>query len=908
MTNETMNNIVGSRWWKFDFHAHSPASLDYKQKDVSPRDWLLGHIAHGIECIAVTDHNTSGWIDCLKQEAQQLRDEGHTIHLFPGVEISTQGNVHVLAIFDPSADAQHVATAIGAAGYTGTYGDSDTDGSQSPEHVVKTITENLNGVAIPAHIELEGSGVCKLGSKSVLRVCKAADAVEVVFPDKPQMSTFRSTGLSLPQIIGSDSHAPNENGRAYTWVKMSSPTIDGLKLALLDGNTCIRRSDEDFTPNTLPLSYLKELTVSNTKYCGRGKPFSVKFNPWLNSIVGSRGSGKSTLAEFIRIALNKTGDILHLDEANEIRRNFERFFKVAQDRNDYGVLLNNSQVECVVAKNNIDYKISWGQDQQATIYREENGQWLPELGDIQTRFPVSIYSQKQIFDMAKDPNTLLAIIDNSSEVDFRAWQTHWDELKNQFTQLRTAELGFLSKVGNLNTLKGQISDVNAKIAHIEASGHAQILQNYNGLYNQKNYASGAIAHMSNDLQTITNSIQNSIGFASTNIIDQVKSDPVLAQSLQQAAQKIEHWKLNATKELEKITSELMSLGQNVENSNLSQLCNDAYSKYSQLVTSMQQQGIKEPSEYNILVKERIALNTKVTDIAAAEQQLATTREEIGKSYQSLIAWRKELTKRRENFVNKYISPHQDLKIKIGQLQHSEHLEQSFRELINRVDNAFTSDLMDEDKKQGILYALRTQISQKNASEADSCYELLHTFKLDVFNHRTSKANIFGCTIGKRFSSVIEQLDNSSLDKLWTWFPEDNLSVEFHDGRRFKPLSQGSAGQKAAAVLSFLLSYGDEPLIVDQPEDDLDNALISKLVITKLHDIKPKRQFLIITHNPNIVVNGDSELVIVLEDKGNITLSATGGLQELSVRQEVCEIMEGGKEALEKRYKRMKYNS
>lgn len=216
--------------------------------------------------------------------------------------------------------------------------------------------------------------------------------------------------------------------------------------------------------------------------------------------------------------------------------------------------------------------------------------------------------------------------------------------------------------------------------------------------------------------------------------------------------------------------------------------------------------------------------------------------------------------------------------------------------------------MDEDKKQGILYILRTQISQADASQANSSYDLLHQFKLDIFNHHRSKTNILGCTIGKRLSSVLEQLDNPSLDKLWTWFPEDNLSVEFHDGRRFKPLSQGSAGQKAAAVLSFLLSYGDEPLIVDQPEDDLDNALISKLVITKLHDIKPKRQFLIITHNPNIVVNGDSELVIVLEDRGNITLSATGGLQELPVRQEVCEIMEGGKEALEKRYKRMKYNS
>lgn len=904
-----MNNIVGSRWWKFDLHAHSPASLDYKQRNISPRDWLLGHIEHGIECIAVTDHNTAGWIGALQQEAQQLRTEGHSIHLFPGVELSTQGNVHVLAIFDPSVDAQHVSTAIGVAGYTGTYGDSDTDGSQSPEQVVKAITENLNGVAIPAHIELEGSGVCKLGSKSVLRVCKAADAVEVVYPEKPLMSIFRSTELSLPQVIGSDSHAPNENGRAFTWVKMSSPTIDGLKLALLDGNTCIRRSDENFTPNTLPSTYLKELIVSNTKYCGRGKPFSIKFNPWLNSIIGSRGSGKSTLAEFIRIALNKTGDIFQLNESNEIRRNFERFSRVAQNRNDYGVLLNDSQIQCIVTKNNMDYRISWDQThQQATIHRKDNEQWVPELGDIQTRFPVSIFSQKQIFDMAKDPNTLLTIIDNSPEVSIQAWQTHWDELKNQFIQLRISELGIINKVANLNTIKGQLADVNAKITHIEASGHAQILQRYNNLYHQKNHVSNALKLMDNEINTITNSIQTSTDLISGSVGDEVKDDPILARSLQQTARKIEDWKRSATQELSLITSELTLLNDAVEKSNLSQLCTGAYNQYSQLVTSMQQQGIKEPSEYNLLVKERFALNGKIEEIDSANKQLIIIREQIKNSYHNLIEWRKELTKRRDAFVNQYISPHRDLKITIGQLQHSEHLELSFRELINRVDGAFASDLMDEDKQQGILYALKSIMAEAEKQQVGSSYERLHQFKLDVFNHHTSKTNILNCTIGKRLSSVIEQLDSSSLDRLWSWFPEDNLSVEFYDGHRFKPLNQGSAGQKAATVLSFLLSYGDEPLIVDQPEDDLDNALISKLVITKLHDIKPKRQFLIITHNPNIVVNGDSELVIVLEDKGNIALLAAGGLQELSVRQEVCEIMEGGKEALEKRYKRMKYNS
>ncbi|HBT4641470.1 TPA: hypothetical protein MB271_005180, partial [Klebsiella pneumoniae] len=125
------------------------------------------------------------------------------------------------------------------------------------------------------------------------------------------------------------------------------------------------------------------------------------------------------------------------------------------------------------------------------------------------------------------------------------------------------------------------------------------------------------------------------------------------------------------------------------------------------------------------------------------------------------------------------------------------------------------------------------------------------------------------------------------------------------GRRFKDLSQGSAGQKAATVLAFLLSYGDDPIILDQPEDDLDNQLVYELIVRKIKESKNKRQIIIITHNPNIVVNGDSELVVSLSQQtGTTDFLSLGGLQDRDVRQTICDIMEGGRDAFSQRYRRI----
>ena len=89
-----------------------------------------------------------------------------------------------------------------------------------------------------------------------------------------------------------------------------------------------------------------------------------------------------------------------------------------------------------------------------------------------------------------------------------------------------------------------------------------------------------------------------------------------------------------------------------------------------------------------------------------------------------------------------------------------------------------------------------------------------------------------------------------------------MKVTFGSNRQ--RIEQGSPGQKTAALLAFILSYGDEPLLLDQPEDDLDNELIYDLIVQQLRKTKGKRQVIVVTHNANIVVNGDAEMVFPLE--------------------------------------------
>ncbi len=122
--------------------------------------------------------------------------------------------------------------------------------------------------------------------------------------------------------------------------------------------------------------------------------------------------------------------------------------------------------------------------------------------------------------------------------------------------------------------------------------------------------------------------------------------------------------------------------------------------------------------------------------------------------------------------------------------------------------------------------------------------------------------------------------------------------EFYVELNGKPIKNCSPGQRCSAMLPIVTLTSNAPIIIDQPEDNLDNRLVSKAIFRILSKLKETRQIIVATHNPNILVSGDTEQAIVLRDTGEI--EKYGSIDEPSIIKNVVELMEGGKEAFERR--------
>lgn len=135
---------------------------------------------------------------------------------------------------------------------------------------------------------------------------------------------------------------------------------------------------------------------------------------------------------------------------------------------------------------------------------------------------------------------------------------------------------------------------------------------------------------------------------------------------------------------------------------------------------------------------------------------------------------------------------------------------------------------------------------------------------------------------------------------------DRYQIQWVEDGEPKDIDKLSGGRKVAVLLSLLLQSDDPtPLVVDQPEDELDNRFLNDTIIPALHRLKGRRQVIFATHNANIVVNGDADQVIALEaDAHHGRVYAAGAIEEPAVRQAILRTLDGGEEAFELR--RAKY--
>lgn len=924
----------GSRWWKFDFHTHTPASNDYGKgrdqaslRDISPRDWLLDFMRAGVDCVAVTDHNTGGWIDPLKQAIAELRTERppdfRELHLFPGVEITANGNVHILAILGMDKGTADVDTLLGSIGRRSDPGSSELASDSSPIEVIQAIHQQ-GYIPILAHVDDERTGAWKLGGSTLKPILELSSliAIEVVDIENNKPELYLQRGLSLAEVLGSDSHHPEGQNRDrypgshYTWIKVANPpSLEGVRLALVDGQRfSIRRSDDtgNFDPYKLPDFFVKEIEISEARYMGRGEPAKVQFNPWLNAIIGGRGTGKSTIIHSMRLVSRRENELNNLAD-REPSLAFNRFNRSPKDSKDEGGLSESTQITWSITRAGVDYRVRWSSlGNDITVKENLSGHWKPS--DIQAvtpeRFPIRIFSQGQIAELAGDnPEALLHIIDEAAGTttylkDLRAARLEFEETQARIRNLK-------ERLNSKDGLMIELQDTKNKLDKFEKARHAKVLKNYQNRSRQKRELDRQFS-ATRDIAARIEDIVKSLHLEDLpeDLFDMgLKEDKEILSiigSLSKAVSTAAHELQTSADSLYKKVEQLLS---SLASSAWQQAVNYATDGHTELVEQLKSEGISDPSEYGTLVQDRQRIDNEIKNLDSLYEEYENAKKRSQSQLDRMQQIRKMITTTRENFLDNVLVQNRFVRILTIPYGHEPHaIERSLRNALNVPDDRFSIDILTDNGngKKGIVMDLLKGLN-KVPKQRSARFE----YNINVFKGRIREACLGNGDFHKPFNNYLKrEYDNhpAFLNNILTWFPEDGLRVEYSpkgDGKNFKPILQASAGQRSAAMLAFLLSYGDEPLILDQPEDDLDNSLIYDLVVRQIRENKLNRQIIVVTHNPNVVVNGDSEMLHALDFVDDQCLIVkSGSLQKDDIRQEICQIMEGGREAFERRYQRL----
>ena len=924
----------GSRWWKFDFHTHTPASADTPwargNLEISPEDWLLKYMAAGIDCVAVTDHNSGAWLDGLKAAYGQMKQQADNgtppdgfreLTLFPGVEISVNGGFHLLAIFDPEATTRTVSDLLAAVRYQGTDGDSDEVTQASPADVVQAVLD-ASGIPIPAHSDQDkgllrvnpGTRECALDPHTVRQVMDIEGllAVEWVDTALPVPASVEKESNRLAKVLGSDCHSFRGSGvpgSRFTWIKMaSSPlagrrlTLEGLRLALLDGNgVSVRRSDEGaFEPFETPTHFVTGIRIDSARFMGNGSAERLDFTPYYNALIGGRGTGKSTVVHAMRMAYRRDEELRRLGEKTEPYRHFAGFTEPAKGRDGDGALRDNTEICVDLMRDGAVHRLRWHRDGQGAVVedQDESGEWRASASQAVTaeRFPIRLFSQGQIAAMAGEGRqALLDVIDEAAEVG---------DLHRAFVEAKRA---YFSQRARLRELDGRLegrpeyerklADMNRKLEALAQSHHAEVLKAHQRAMRQRR-----------EVDTTLEQVQGIPGRIESLAQDLLLDDWPEGTFDPAADQDAIAWRAEAERVLSETREALAqaahvlaekaeTLGADGRLADWRRRADQAQSDYETLQAALAEQGVGDPQAFGRVVQERQHLEGQLKQLEQLQKDRESHEADNQAQWERVLDARKAITRARERFVSATLAANDFVRMKvIGFGFEGRSVERSLRELIDVQDERFENDILrfDGGEPAGGL-ALELAV----ADDRDVVLK-------DVKRRLIAADKGFGGRFRNYLQRKLEKPEFA--DHVRCWFPDDDLRIEYSragDGRDWSAITQGSQGQRSAALLAFLLAFGDEPLVLDQPEDDLDNHLIYELIVRQIRENKRRRQLIIVTHNPNVVVNGDAEMVHAFDFRGGqCRVEEHGALQEKGVREEVCRVMEGGREAFARRWARL----
>ena len=829
----------------------------------------------GIEVIGVTDHYR---FDESKGLVKAARDAG--LFAFSGFEAVTKDGVHFLCLFDPDKD-DRLERYIGECGVHDTKAASPTGSLDCTELLAKA--KEWGSIFVAAHVAASGGLLRKLNGQPRANAWKsphllacalagtisaAPDEIRPILQNK-DVEHKRSRIVAV--VNASDVNDPEDlkKGRASCFIKMSSVSVEALRQAFLDPESRIR-----FNSDPQPEQHAEFLAV--TWEGGFLGDTSVHFNGNLNVLVGGRGTGKSTMIESMRYALGlePLGE-----EARKAHEGVIRFVLRSGTKISLLVRSHKPSERCYTIERSVP---------NPPIVKDDAGEVLT-LSPRDVMPDVEVFGQHEISELTKSREKMTLLLERFVDRD-TTLSGRKSKLRLELERSRSRILEVRREMQALDERLAALPGLEETQNRFQEAGLEERLKEKSLLIREERVFASAGERL-DPVRALHGELVGMLpldaAFVSPRALEGLPNAEILAEiggGLGTLSTKLK----GAADELMKALAEADSTVAGT-NARWDAKRKTAEETYEDLLRELHKSKIdgaefirlrKQIEELRPLKEKEESLRRDLASHDAHRRKLLSEWEDTKASeYREFQGAAKKVSRKLRDLV----------RAEVTMAGNREPLEQLLREVGGNLSAALDR-----------LHALE-QISLPDL--AQRCREgkeaLMKNYSFPAGSaDRISQA-------GLDLFMRIEELDLPATTKI-----ELNTAPD-GDPPTWQTLEALSTGQKATAVLLLLLLESEVPLIVDQPEDDLDNRFITESVVPIMRQEKRRRQFLFSTHNANIPVLGDAELILGLaasgedgEGQARIATEHMGSIDSRPVRELVEEILEGGKDAFEMR--RSKY--
>jgi len=831
----------------------------------------------GIEVIAITDHyhvrTALGLCKCA-------RDAG--IHVFLGFEAVTKDGIHLLCLFDPHKGVDTLERIVGDCGIHEDTADSPTGKYDATEFLEES--QKWGSVCIAAHVASKGGLLASLGGQPRINAWKSRHLLAVSLPgpidDAPEslrsILKNETAEYKRPRPIAvlnaQDAANPEELTKpgASCWIKMSEVSIDGLRQAFLDPSSRIRL-------NTDPPPEPHAEFVAMIWQGGFLDGIKIHFNENLNVLIGGRGTGKSTVIESLRYVLG----IEALGE--EARKAHEGIVRQ--------VLKSGTKISLLVRchhPSKREYLIERTLPNPA-IVRDDTGKVLA-LSPTNVFGQSEVYGQHEISELTKSREKLTRLLERFVERDPNL-AARKSALTRDLERSRQRILDTQKELRQVEERLASLPALEETLKSFQEAGIEDRLKEQSLLLREEhvlNSAGERILPFRELLEQLRRELPIDRAFISSKTLEGLPGKELL---------------LKADRVMDQLSRELLEIVKAMEQvlkrgeEGLEEV-RKLWEERKRGVQAAYEKILRDLQKSKVDGEEFIRLRRQIEELRPLRERgaaLERQRKEADEQRRNLLAQWEDVKaeefrqlERASSNVNRQLANR--VRVTVSFEGNRESLFDLMRKLGGRLSEAIE------------LLRRREDLSLKDL--ADACRSgrdaLVQKFVLP-----SAQADRLAQAPGEVIMQM-EELELPATTAISLNVAGEGQTVNWQE------LEALSTGQKATAVLLLLLLESDAPLVVDQPEDDLDNRFITEGIVPKMREEKQRRQFLFATHNANIPVLGDAELVIGLsasgesgqEVKAKIPSKHMGSIDERPVREMIEEVLEGGKEAFEMR--RLKY--